>query len=44
MRVGQILDGFMIVVSTAQRDLLLSGPADNINGIHYKTTLPQLHV
>ena len=28
MRVGQILDGFMIVVSTAQRDLLLSGPAE----------------
>jgi len=28
MRVGQILDGFMIVVNTAQRDVLLSGPTD----------------
>ena len=28
MRVGQILDGYMIVVSTAQRGFLLSGPPD----------------
>ena len=44
MRVGQILDGFMIVVTLRIAMFCCLDRENNNNGIHYKTTLPQLHI